>query len=209
MAKSSGSGKKPVDKTKQAEKRARREERKAAEARDRKAAATRKRIRVGVGVGLGILLVATAGFFIVQKAIPEELPDVAQPSNDGRGHVANNETVAYQTASPTSGTHAAGAARCGVFDQQLPPEFAVHALEHGTVVIWYQPGLDGEVIDELETLVDRFDDRVVLSPNAELDGAVVATAWNRLKTYSGADPEIADFIDTYRNRGPESVRCSY
>ena len=209
MAKSSRSGKKPVDRQKQADKRARREERKAVEAKERQAAATRKRIRVGAGAALGILIVATAGFFIVQKAIPEELAGVAQPSNDGRNHVANDETVAYRTASPTSGTHAAGAARCGVFDQQLPSEFAVHALEHGSVVIWYQPGLDGAVIDELESMVDSFDDRVVLSPNADLEDAVVATAWNRLKAYSGADPQIAEFINTYRNRGPESVRCSY
>jgi len=38
---------------------------------------------------------------------------------------------------------------------------------------------------------------------------VVATAWNRFKTYDGADPEIAAFVETYRNGGPESLRCTY
>ena len=91
----------------------------------------------------------------------------------------------------------------------MPAEFAVHSLEHGTVVIWYQPSLAAEEISDLEALVNRFDDRVILSPNAELTQPVVATAWNRLKAYNGADPELEQFIDTYRNRGPEHFSCAY
>jgi len=45
---------------------------------------------------------------------------------------------------------------------------------------------------------------VILSPNAELSQPVVVTAWNRLKAYDGADAELEQFIETYRNRGPES-----
>ena len=91
----------------------------------------------------------------------------------------------------------------------MPAEFAVHSLEHGAVVIWYRPSLATEEISGLEAVVNRFDDRVILSPNAELSQPVVATAWNRLKAYEGADPELEQFIETYRNRGPESVRCEY
>jgi hypothetical protein len=58
-------------------------------------------------------------------------------------------------------------------------------------------------------VVNRFDDGVILSPSAELTQPVVATGWNRLKAYDGADPELDQFIETYRNRGPESFRCAY
>lgn len=209
MAKQKGSGKKPVDKQKQAEKRARREERKIAEAQAKAVASRKKKIRTGLMVAAGVLIVGTAGFFIVQKAIPEELPGVAKQTNNGRSHVTNNETVPYGTATPTSGTHSAGSAACGIFNQAFPPEFAVHALEHGAVVIWYQPGLDTAVVNDLASIVREFDDRVVLSPNPGMSDPVVATAWTRSKPYSGADPELTAFIETYRNRGPESLRCPY
>lgn len=209
MTKQKGSGKKPVDKQKQAEKRARREERKIAEAKARAAASRKKKIRTGLMVAAGVLIVGTAGFFIVQKAIPEELPGVESQANNGRTHVTNNESVPYATATPTSGTHSAGAPNCGILNQPMPPEFAVHALEHGVVVIWYQPSLDSSVIGELVSMVQQFDDRVILSPNVGMTDPVVATAWTRLKTYSDADPEISSFIETYRNRGPESLRCPF
>lgn len=209
VAKHKGSGKKPVDKQKQAEKRARREERKIAEAKARATASRKKKIRTGLSVAAGVLVVGTAGFFIVQKAIPEELPGVETQTNNGRGHVTNNESVAYGTATPTSGSHSGRAPGCGILGQPLPPEFAVHALEHGVVVIWYQPSLETSVINDLTSMVRQYDDRVILAPNPSLTDPVVATAWTRLKTYSDADPEITSFIETYRNRGPESLRCAY
>ncbi len=209
MTKKKGSGKKPVDKQKQAEKRARREERKIAEEKAKATALRKKKIRTGLIVAAGVLIVGTVGFFIVQKAIPEELPGVAKQANNGRSHVTNTETVPYGTATPTSGTHSAGSAGCGIFGQAFPPEVAVHALEHGTVVIWYQPNLEASVISDLASMVRQFDDRVILSPNFGLTDPVVATAWTRSKSYSGADAEIPSFIETYRNRGPESLRCPY
>ncbi len=160
-------------------------------------------------VAAGVVLVGAAGFVIFQKAVPPELPGVAQPTNDGRTHLAAGQAAVYASATPTSGSHSPNSARCGVLDTQVPAEFAVHSLEHGTVVIWYRPDLDGDTISGLREIVNRFDDRVILSPNAQLDEPIVATAWNRLKAYDSVDPEIADFIETYRNRGPESLRCAY
>jgi len=114
VTKKKGSGKKPVDKQKQAEKRARREERKIAEEKAKATALRKKKIRTGLIVAAGVLIVGTVGFFIVQKAIPEELPGVAKQANNGRSHVTNTETVPYGTATPTSGTHSAGSAGCGI-----------------------------------------------------------------------------------------------
>jgi cell division septal protein FtsQ len=209
LAKKKQATRKPVDKTKQAEKRARRDERKAADAQAKQAADRRRRVRTGFSVLAAVVVVGAIGFFIVDKATPDELAGVSNQAYDGRDHVESGQTVAYATATPTSGTHAASSPRCGIYSQQMPAEFAVHSLEHGAVVIWYQPSLASEEISGLETVVNRFDDRVILSPNAELTQPVVATAWNRLKAYDGADAELEQFIETYRNRGPESFRCAY
>jgi hypothetical protein len=209
VAKKKPTARKPVDKLKQAEKRDRREERKLVEARAKRLAVRKRRTRVGLSVLAGVVAIGTVGFLIVDKATLSELPGVSKPAYEGRSHAVSGQAVAYGTATPTSGTHAASSPRCGIFTQPMPAEFAVHSLEHGAVVIWYQPSLATEEISGLAAIVRRFDDRVILSPNAELTQPVVATAWTRLKAYDGADPEIEQFIETYRNRGPESFRCTY
>lgn len=84
---------------------------------------------------------------------------------------------------------------------------AVHALEHGAVVLWHRPDLPAEDLARLEEIVARWESHVILSPNPGIDDDVVATAWNRRKAYTAADPELDRFIETYRRRGPESVDC--
>ena len=209
MAKKKQAAGKPVDKAKQAEKRARRQERQAAEAPAKQAANRKRRTRVGLSVLAAVAVVGAIGFVIVDKAILEELPGVSKQAYEGRDHSEPGQSVGYATATPTSGIHSASSPRCGIYSQQMPAEFAVHSLEHGAVVIWYQPSLDAEEITGLRAVVNGFDDRVILSPNADLTQPVVATGWNRLKAYDGADAELVQFIETYRNRGPESFSCSY
>lgn len=209
MAKKRQRTRKPVDVGKQAEKRARREERKAAEAEAKQQAARKRQLRTALAVVVGAAVIAALGVVLYPRFVPSELEGVASPRNEGRSHVAAGESIAYATATPTSGPHTPGSPRCGILGQQLPPELAVHALEHGSVVIWYQPELAGDEVGGLRAIVNRFDDRVILSPNGQLDQPIVATAWNRLKAYETADPEIEEFIDTYRGRGPENVRCPY
>jgi len=209
LAKKKQAARKPADKAKQAEKRARREERQAAEVRAKQVANRKRRTRIGFAILAAVAVIGAIGFVIIDKAILEELPGVSKQAYEGRDHSAPGQAVAYPTATPTSGLHAASSPRCGVFTQQIPAEFAVHSLEHGSVVIWYQPSLATEEISGLRAVVNRFDDRVILSPNAELTQPVVATGWNRLKAYNGADPELEQFIETYRNRGPESFSCTY
>ena len=209
MAKKRQRTKKPVDEVKRAEKRGRRDERKAAEAKAKEQAARRRQLKTALMVAAGVAAIAAIGVVLFPRLVPQELPGVLAPNNEGRTHVASGQTVAYATATPTSGPHTPSAPRCGVLGEQLAPELAVHALEHGSVVIWYQPGLDGDKIGELRAIVGRFDDRVILSSNGQLDQPIVATAWNRLKPYEPGDPELEEFIETYRGRGPESVRCPY
>lgn len=200
--------KKP-DAAKVAAKKARREERKAAEAAARKAAARKKRIRTYSILGVVVLAAGALLFALFGALFPGELEGVEQLSSEGRTHVPAGTPVTYANATPTSGTHVSQAPSCGIYTEPLPLEFAVHALEHGVIVLWYQPDLDQAVVDDLETIVNGFDSHVILSPNAALDRPVVATAWTRLKAYDGADAEIADFVDTYARRGPERVACDF
>lgn len=202
------SPKKAKDPEKVAAKKARRLERQAREAAERRTAARRRRTRNGALLTLGLVVSGLAVFALVRVLFPPELPGVEQPRYLGTGDVPVGQTVQYGTATPTSGQHAASSARCGIYSQQVPAELAVHGLEHGVVVLWYSEESD-QTAAELREIVRNFSDHVILSPNGDLDRPVVATAWNRLKSYDGADPEIEEFIETYRNRGPERTPCPY
>ena len=132
-----------------------------------------------------------------------ELADVERPPDSGRGHV---EAASYQDGSPTSGAHSAAAPRCGAYSSPLPRDLAVHGLEHGTVVLWYDT-TNPNLGSELSALMATWGSHVIVSPSSELDAPIVATAWNRRMRFSEVSVEVEEFIDTYRNRGPEKVAC--
>ncbi|MDE0805672.1 MAG: DUF3105 domain-containing protein, partial [Acidimicrobiales bacterium] len=118
-------------------------------------------------------------------------------------HVQN---ASYDTDIPTSGAHASQAPACGTYREPLDLPLAVHALEHGAVLLWYDAARP-ELADELVAETEGFDSHVVVSAHPALDAPIVATAWNRRKAYEPGDSEIAEFVDTYRRRGPERVEC--
>ena len=206
MAKSSTpSSKKPLnaaDQVKAEEKRARRMARQLEELKAKQRAKRRRRVRTFAFGTLGTLVVSGFLFLVVRSNA--ELADVERPRNEGRNHVA---AASYATRTPTSGEHSGNSAGCGVYSQTLPLDAAVHSMEHGAVVVWYRPDLADTQRQNLDEMVDRWDSHVIVSPNPDLNDPVVATAWNRLKRFENVGEDLAQFIDVYRERGPEKVRC--
>lgn len=190
--------------------RAKRERRLARKAQRQAAAQRAQRMRQLRNVAaVVVLLVALvgAGLWLASRS-GEELEGVERPADEGRRHLAPGETFDYDDPAPTSGPHAPGAPPCGEYDDfsQLPLVNAVHALEHGAVILWHRPGLDEVRADLLEIMSD-YDSHVIVSPNPGIDADVVATAWRRRQAYDAGDPAIAEFVDVYRQRGPERVDC--
>lgn len=185
-------------------KRERREQRKAAEAA---AARKTRRRRLVLRVAAGTVAAAalTGIGYLVFRPAPE-VQGVERPQNQGRSHV-ETEQIQYDDEAPTSGDHLAAAPACGVAPSQLDPGLAVHALEHGAVVVWYDPSRDG-LADSLADRLDDWESHWILSPNEEIGDPIVATAWNRRMAF--AEPEatqLREFVETYRQRGPERVEC--
>ena len=133
--------------------------------------------------------------------------DGARPDLDERVVAADIEDrshvegpVDYDRVPPLGGPHAPVWANCGVYEDQIvPPELAVHSMEHGAVWIAYPD--DGQVdVDRLRDLATGQPD-VLVSPSDEVDG-VVATAWGVQLIADGADdPGLPAFIEAYV-RGP-------
>lgn len=183
-------------------KRQRRFERQRQEAAARRRAQLRRRVRIA-SVGAVLVVLLGAGAFFLFRPDPE-VAGVVKPPNRGRDHVAN---ATYDTPTPTSGPHSTSAPSCGVVGQSLPLDLAVHALEHGAVVVWHRPDLDDEALGQAIDLLAEWDSHWILSPNPGIEEPFVATAWNRLKAYDEPDEGLREFVDTYRRRGPERVDC--
>lgn len=181
---------------------ARRAQRKRDEALARRQDARRRRVRtIGLAAVLGVGLVA--GAVILLKSDPE-VPGVERPRDLGGGHVAN---ATYASPTPTSGPHPAQAPSCGATSSSLDPGLAVHALEHGAVVIYYRAADAASLRDPLEALAGEFSSHVIVAPHESLDDPIVVTAWNRLQRFDAAGTDVREFIDVYRRRGPEQVDC--
>ncbi|SEF18907.1 DUF3105 domain-containing protein [Jiangella alba] len=192
-----------TDPRRQAQRERREQRRAAAAAAARKAGRRRLAVRVAAGIA-GAAVVVGVGYLVVRPG--PEVTGVERPPDEGRGHVEPAQ-VAYDDAAPTSGAHLASAPACGVAAAPLEPGLAVHALEHGAVVLWYDPAGD-DVAGRLAGVLGDWDSHWIVSPNSELSEPIVATAWNRRMAFGdAADPALREFVDTYRERGPERVGC--
>jgi hypothetical protein len=132
------------------------------------------------------------------------------PVIEGRTHVPPDQDVEYKVNPPTSGNHDPNPAGDGVYSQ--PPTQAttknfVHTLEHGRIIIQYDPGLDKQRIDQLGGLFNDDPYHMVLMPNRRMPYAVAVTAWGHLlgckKVEDRTFDAIRAFRDRYRDQGPE------
>lgn len=121
---------------------------------------------------------------------PADLSDVVTYDITDRSH--SEEDLDYAQVPPAGGDHAPVWLDCGVYDEPVREENAVHDLEHGTVWITYEPGLAGE---EVDALADVLPQNGILSPYDDLRAPVVVTVWERQLELTGADdPRLELFI---------------
>lgn len=141
--------------------------------------------------------------------------EVKSFESEGRGHT--EDPVTYKTNPPTSGSHNPVAAEDGLYEpgNEPAPENAVHALEHGRILIQYKPGTPRETIDQLETLgsepLNGSDGYHVLvfQNNTEMPYEVAATAWTRLIGCKQMNDQVFDAIRAFRkeytDKAPEFI----
>jgi hypothetical protein len=151
---------------------------------------------------------------------------IVQP-DDGNEHVAVGTTCRsvqapcgpdpYSSLPATSGPHwdPSGVANWGVYSTPQNETQVVHNLEHGGIVIWYDPErVPSEGVDALTQYVNtqtasgisgRF--KFILSPwggEEPLPAAVVATAWRYMLPLETADTgAINEFARSRYGRAPE------
>jgi len=118
---------------------------------------------------------------------------------DYKGNDHRQGRIDYKENPPVGGAHNPTWQNCGVYDDPINSEHAVHSLEHGAVWITYRPDLSSEQVDQLKKLVDGHN-YALLSPFPEQSSPVMATAWNRqLAVESADDARLEKFLDKFEN----------
>lgn len=104
-------------------------------------------------------------------------------------HIAQSAaaSVHYVSSPPTSGPHFAFVAAPGIYPDPLPVGLAVHAMEHGHVVVWYGPSLGGADVAVLSTVARRYPADVLLTPYPKLAAGAAVTSWGCLEPMPAVD----------------------
>lgn len=114
---------------------------------------------------------------------------------------ARSSSVAYNSMPPTSGPHFAFTVAPGVYGSAIPDGLAVHALEHGHIVIRHAPTMRDSEAAALTRLAKRHGADVVLAPHPDLDRGIALTAWGRIDRLDRYDEQrITEFIERLRHR---------
>jgi hypothetical protein len=117
-------------------------------------------------------------------------------------HVGADKRVAYDQSPPFGGPHDNAWAECNgtVYPTAVRNENMVHALEHGSVWIAYNPDkIKGKALDTLKAKVEG-QPYMLMSPYPGLDKPISLQSWgHQLKLTSATDPRVDDFIKSLRS----------
>jgi hypothetical protein len=177
---------------------------KLAEFRAREARRARTR-RIAIGAGI-VAVVAVIGLLVTSLVLAPKPAtyaaggtgatiDGVETFDNPAGHVEG--AVDYPQTPPAGGEHNPVWLNCGVYEEPVPNEAAVHSLEHGALWVTYDAAeVSG---DELATLKSMLPSTyVVLSPYEGLDSPIVLSGWNaQLKLDSASDERIPAFFEEY------------
>lgn len=166
--------------------------------------ATRDRRRALVfWAGVTALVVAVgavATFAITRQSEARDLSAVRSYEVESK-HVTTD--VKYAQTPPVGGEHDPTWLNCGVYQDPVREENAVHSLEHGAVWITYSSELPDSDVAALRGIVGDAN-YLILSPIKGLPSPIVASAWGKQLTFGELDEtKLKAFIDTYRE-GPQT-----
>ena len=137
---------------------------------------------------------------------------VAQLADDGAAHVPLPTPITYTTIPPASGPHRPFWAAWGEYSY-LPPQVYVHNLEHGGVVVAYDPCLPAAEVAKLRAAIAQAKTKVaaqplryLLTPAQGMKQPVMAAAWRwRYGNSCVNADDLAAFIVARHAMAPENV----
>lgn len=132
------------------------------------------------------------------SAAPPSTSAAATPSGTALSRQHRDGPIEYDAVPPVGGPHNPRWLACGVYDEPVPNETAVHSLEHGAVWFTYAPDLPAEQVARLAELAAGNREYVLVSPMEGLRAPVVAVAWGvALELPDAQDERLEAFLERY------------
>jgi hypothetical protein len=125
-------------------------------------------------------------------------------SDPGRAHV-NNPTYAVNP--PAGGDHYPVPSAAGIYTANPPPDGQlVHSLEHGYVIIWFDPATEAADLQNIVAAAQKYPADTLVVPRTGMPAPVAATAWHQRLLCQGLNSKaLISFIAEWRNKGPERI----
>jgi hypothetical protein len=182
----------------------------AAEERRQAEARSHRRRRILVFLGVAVALIGAIVYFATRPA-PAALASILTLPNQGQEHIdPSSPTPEYNSNPPTSGPHAPAPAPCGIYREAPDDILLVHDLEHGVVIVSYDPTIPEADRQKLEDFA-RDESHIVVTPREGMETKVALTAWTKLLQLDQVDiPAIDAFYFQFAQFGPErNVPCPF
>ena len=172
--------------------------------------------RIVALVGAIVVAVAVVAIALLVSAGDKKFQGILEPNGGGQ-HVAVGTYPNYNSTPATSGPHwnqpPIAPMNWGVYTSAVPEPAAVHNLEHGGIVIWYQPSkIAAADLASLTAFVqqqitqEQF--KVILVPwsGANFGHPIAVTAWDWLLYLDTANLDaIRTFIGAHYEQSPEPL----
>ncbi|MFH1560102.1 MAG: DUF3105 domain-containing protein [Chloroflexota bacterium] len=194
-----------------------------AEAREERRSKQRSRGRIrrwffGAIVGLG------GAAIVLSLVLPNSLSSIGSgtgSSSSAQGNqvvIQENEVVEagqdhldYFSTPPTSGWHydiPLEEMTWGVREEPVENEAQVAYLESGGIMVQYNcPDECPDLQQQMEVVVNRYPEGVVMAPYPDMETTIALTAWGWIDTFEDFDdPRMDDFIRAHIDQGPESFQ---
>lgn len=150
------------------------------------------------------------------KPLPESgdsqyIQNVQNYSNLGRDHVEQGTAIDYDPMPPVGGDHYGTTVEAGFYTETPALGSLVHSLEHGAVIVYYDPATTTpEARESLQEYAKKYTDTwasviVVPTPVENPDAQYVLTAWGHSLSMEEYDVQaVRAFLAEYLGRGPEN-----
>lgn len=156
--------------------------------------------------GVAALLIIAGLFYLDSQSVSagvnpaRDIEGAEVVADPGRGH--QDGDITYAVPIPPGGPHNPNWQNCGIYDEPIRTENAIHSMEHGAVWIAYQPTLPEEEVELLRDLVrgerSRLRTFYLLAPKEDAPAPIVATAWRaQIEVGNASDDRLLEFMQRF------------
>lgn len=166
--------------------------------------------KVFIGIGLATVILIGGGVFWASNQTGPSTKSLAGKNVpiSGRQHLPDGTQITYATNPPAEGNHYPEPQGAGIYTTQPADGHLVHSLEHGAIILWYNPKmLSNNQIKQLTNLYNSIIlSKTIMTPRDSMDVPVALSSWGRvLKLTTIDEKQIKNFFETNYDRGPEQA----